>query len=222
AIGEPFPLVLLDGHMPEMDGFMLAEKITASPALRGSTLLMLTSAGQPEDVERCRELGIRAFLTKPVKKSELLAMILRHFGQPGTSPEPAGSTSRLPRLKPLDVLLAEDNAINQKLVVGVMGKQGHRVSVVPNGREAVAAVAGHRYDVVLMDVQMPEMDGLDATRKIRTLLGKGPHIVAMTANAMQGDREQCLAAGMDDYVTKPIRVERLVEALNQAKARDDS
>jgi two-component system, sensor histidine kinase and response regulator len=210
--GEPYPLVLLDAHMPDMDGFTLAEHVQGSPHLVGTTLVMLTSAGQAGDVARCRELGISASLMKPVKQSDLLATILtaldsaRH--QPLAPAEVPVPSARLG----LHILLAEDNVVNQKLAVRLLEKQGHQVTVVGTGREAVRALAPQTgvcpYQLVLMDVQMPEMDGLEATAAIRAReQDSGGHvpILAMTAHAMKGDREQCLAAGMDGYLSKPIQ-----------------
>jgi signal transduction histidine kinase/CheY-like chemotaxis protein len=234
--GEPFPLVLLDGHMPGMDGFAVAAQVRRRPELAGITLLMLTSAGQPEDIARCQELGIRAYLTKPVKQSELLDAIFTALGTsagdvesaaPLTLPSPPGDGGEgrvRGRRRPLRVLLAEDNAINQKLAVRLLQKEGHDITVVGNGREAVAAVQTKRFDVVFMDVQMPEIDGLEATAFIRD--GEANHggyapdggrvpIIAMTAHAMKGDREKCLEAGMNGYVAKPLQVDELWRALDE-------
>ena len=196
--GEPYPLVLLDGHMPEMDGFSLAGRIQADPALNGATVLMLTSAGQPEDVERCRQLGVRAYLTKPVRQSELLETILATLS--GSSlharlscAEEGGSPTSGRR--PLHVLVAEDNAVNQKLAQHLLSKHGHTVVIVNTGREAVEALEKQTFDLVLMDVQMPEMDGFEATAEVRRReapTGRRIPIIAMTAHAMKGDRERCL------------------------------
>jgi two-component system, sensor histidine kinase and response regulator len=223
--GEPYALVLLDAHMPDMDGFTLAEEVQRAPELEGTTLVMLTSAGQVGDVTRCRQLGISAYLMKPVKQSDLMATILtaldvslhRAEAQADRTPAPAAR-------RPLRVLLAEDNAVNQKLVVRLLEKQGHGVSVVVNGQEAVDAVGRGGFDLVLMDVQMPEMDGLEATRHIREReRACGGHVVvlAMTAHAMKGDREQCLAAGMDGYVAKPIQPRELFAAIERALPAGD-
>src|SRR5262249_22409316 len=161
--GEPFPLGLLDGHMPEMDGFAVADQVRRRPELASTTLLMLTSAGQPEDIARCQELGINAYLMKPVKQSELLDAIFTALGtSAGDAESAAKAAPAAPRRRPLRVLLAEDNAVNQKLAVRLLEKEGHDITVVGNGREAAAAVQTKRFDVVLMDVQMPEMDGLEA------------------------------------------------------------
>jgi PAS domain S-box-containing protein len=222
--GEPFPLVLLDGHMPDMDGFRLAELIKRDPQFADTTLLMLTSAGQPEDVARCQKLGISAYLTKPVKQSELLDTILTALGAAAGSSleERAGALAAVTPRPGLRILLAEDHPVNQKLAQAVLEKQGHQVTLVFNGREAVEAISRSRlpdgtcFDLVLMDVQMPEMDGYEATGQIRALEQRtGGHvpIVAMTAYAMKGDREECLRAGMDAYVSKPIKPRELLAVI---------
>ncbi len=218
--GQPFALALLDGHMPDMDGFEVAERISRDPGHAGMKLVMLTSAGQPEDVARCRKLGITAYLTKPIKQSELFDVVINAMGQATT--EPSRTPQRRRRSQPgqrrLRVLLAEDNRVNQLVATRILEKLGHQVTVVKNGREAVAAVQSAEFDLVAMDVQMPEMDGLDATSAIRAWeKAAGTHIpiIAMTAHAMKGDRERCLAAGMDGYTSKPIRIEELQQAIAQ-------
>jgi CheY-like chemotaxis protein len=241
VVGEPFSLVLLDAHMPETDGFMLAQQIQATPVLAGTPLVMLTSAGQPGDVARCRELGIGASLLKPIKQSDLLATMLAALGakrsqdrqpaEPAAEAAPAptqeklaaapGVEERPPAGRVLQVLLAEDNVINQKLGVRLLEKRGHRVVVVDNGKAALEALARARFDVVLMDVQMPVMDGLEATAAIRQQeQAHGGHlpILAMTAHAMKGDREMCLEAGMDGYVAKPIQPGELFAAIDRVVA----
>jgi signal transduction histidine kinase/CheY-like chemotaxis protein/HPt (histidine-containing phosphotransfer) domain-containing protein len=222
--GEPFPLVLLDGHMPEMDGFAVAAQVRQRPELTGTKLLMLTSAGRQEDIARCLELGINAYLTKPVKQSELLDAIFTALGTSAGDAESSATASPAASCRrPLRVLLAEDNAINQKLAVRLLEKEGHDITVVGNGREAAAAVQTKRFDVVFMDVQMPEMDGLEATTLIRqsesSRGGYSPDgsripIIAMTAHAMKGDREKCLEVGMDGYIAKPLQVGELWQALD--------
>jgi PAS domain S-box-containing protein len=216
--GQPFPLVLLDGHMPEMDGFRLAEQIRQTPDLVGATIMMLTSGGQSGDVARCRELGIAGYMMKPIKQSALLDAILRVLGKAsGERPSPAPPVApSAPRR--LHILLAEDNVINQQVAVRTLAKDGHSVVVADNGRLALTWLEKEKFDVVLMDVQMPEMDGLEAAAAIRKQeAGTGRHIpiVALTAHAMKGDRERCLAAGMDGYVSKPILIEELRKALVQ-------
>ena len=211
--GEPYPLVLLDAHMPEMDGFELAQRIQASSSLGQPVLVMLTSAGQPEDARLCRELGIRAFLLKPIKQSELLATLLTALDAARHEPPPAVPS---PTEKKLRVLLAEDNPVNQKLAVRLLEKQGHAVAVAATGSEALEALGRESFDVVLMDIQMPEMDGLEATRRWRQRengSGRRVPVIALTAHAMKGDREKCIEAGMDGYLTKPIRLKELSQVL---------
>ena len=222
--GEPFDVAILDMHMPEMDGLALARRIrTARPKL---PLVLFSSLGRREagDMEELFD----AALSKPVHQSALfdtLASLLTHEAR---RDEAAPSAPRLdPAMAsrhPLRILLAEDNAVNQKLALRILQQMGYRADVASNGIEAVESVGRQPYDVVLMDVQMPEMDGLEAARRIcaQWQAAKRPRIIAMTANAMQGDREQCLDAGMDDYLTKPIRVERLAEALELVRAREDA
>ena len=217
---QPFAVVLLDGHMPDMDGFALAERISKDRRYAGTKLVMLTSAGQPEDVVRCRKLGISAYLTKPIKQSELFDVIVSAIGQPVEErvSAPKRRKRSRPALRKLQVLVAEDNQVNQLVATRIFEKLGHRVTVVNNGREALAAVHAGRFDLIAMDVQMPEMDGLDATRAIRAVekaVGTHVPIIAMTAHAMKGDRERCLAAGMDGYTSKPIRIRDLEQAIAQ-------
>ncbi len=222
--GEPFPLVLLDAHMPEMDGFDLAERIRRVSAMAGTAIVMLTSAGHPEDVARCRALGIDAYLMKPVKQSELLEAVLTALGQslrfaqaPAARRFPPAAAGKKGRPAPLRILLAEDHPVNQKLAVRLLEKQGHSVVVAGDGKEALAALARRPFDLVLMDVQMPAMDGFETAGCIRRLeQGTGRHIpiLAMTAHAMKGDRERCLEAGMDGYVAKPIQPHELYEAID--------
>jgi len=216
AAREPFDLVLLDGHMPGMDGFMLAAEVRKLAGVPQPALVMLASAGLPEDLDKARDLDIPDYLVKPVKRSELLAVLLRVSGEP---PRDATAPSKVvaPRpAGPLRVLLAEDNKVNQRLAVALLEKQGHTVVVAENGRQALALWQQLPFDLVLMDVQMPEMDGLEATAKIRELeleLGGHTPIVALTAYAMKGDRERFLAAGMDGYLAKPLQARDLYAAL---------
>jgi two-component system, sensor histidine kinase and response regulator len=217
---QPFAVVLLDGHMPDMDGFAVAERISEDRRYAGTKLVMLTSAGQPEDVARCRKLGISAYLTKPIKQSELFDVIVSAIGQPvkERASTPKRRKRSRPALRKLQVLVAEDNQVNQLVATRIFEKLGHQVTVVNNGREALAAVHAGKFDLIAMDVQMPEMDGLDATRAIRAVeRAAGTHIpiIAMTAHAMKGDRERCLAAGMDGYTSKPIRIRDLEQAIAQ-------
>jgi PAS domain S-box-containing protein len=222
---RPFPLVLIDAQMPDMDGFTLAQRIKESPGLAGATIMMLTSAGQRGDVARCRELGIAVYLIKPIRQSELLEAILVALGRPsreGEQPTVLTRHSLREARRKLRVLVAEDNAVNQELAVRLLEKQGHTVAVAGNGQEALEALekaTSRGFDVVLMDLQMPEMDGLEATAAIRQkekATGKHLPIIAMTAHALKGDRERCLAAGMDDYVAKPIQAKELLAAVEGA------
>ncbi|HEY3330734.1 MAG TPA: response regulator [Capsulimonadaceae bacterium] len=224
AAHRPFSLVLLDAKMPSMDGFLVAEEINRRRSLAGAAIMMLSSAGQSGVMAHCRSIGISEYLAKPIKQSELLDAILRAVGKTArTHPmrfehhdhQKADGMTRL------DILVAEDNAINQRLALRLLEKRGHKVSVVANGKEAADAVRANRFDVVLMDVQMPEMDGFEATAAIRAFedpLGLHTPIVAMTAHAMTGDRERCIAAGMDAYASKPLRIEELVEAIRTVTA----
>ena len=213
-----FAVVLLDVHMPNMDGFTVAERIHSSYALDDTEIILLTSAGRPEDIARCRELGIAGYLTKPVKQSELFDAIVtalaeHPIGHDGTDEVPRKIQ---PSARSLRVLLAEDNPVNQILAARILEKLGHKVHIANNGKEAFERAKAETFDLIVMDVQMPEMDGLQATAAIReaeATTGKHIPIFAMTAHAMKGDRERCLDAGMDGYMSKPIRVEELKEAI---------
>jgi CheY-like chemotaxis protein/HPt (histidine-containing phosphotransfer) domain-containing protein len=222
--GTPFALVLLDAQMPGLDGFMLAERIKQRPELGVATVMMLSSAGQPGSMARRRELGIASHLTKPVKQADLWKAILAALGQgeagrgARTTPRPAAAAPGT-RQAPLRILLAEDNPFNQKLAQGLLGREGHTVVLAHNGAEALAALERDAFDLVLMDVQMPEVDGFQATAAIRRReagTGRRTPILAMTAYAMKGDRERCLAAGMDGYVSKPVRARELFDAIAAA------
>ena len=224
----PFRLALLDVMMPDMNGFAVAERVRENPRLTGCTMIMLSSAGQTENSVRCEELGIARYLIKPVKQSDLREAILRVLGSQEipirvTEPTPAElAHTRRPRR----ILLAEDGLVNQQVARELLESRGHRVVVVSNGREAVEAIERESFDLVLMDVQMPEMDGFEATATIRQLeqhTGSHIHIVAMTAHAMKGDRERCLKSGMDGYLSKPIQSQLLYEMVEgvAATARED-
>ncbi len=218
--GHPYRLVLTDAHMPGMDGFSLAAQIKEDPSLGNTVIMMLTSGDQPADIGRCRELGITSFLLKPVKQSELLDAIMLAMGVTAAEDETLSATPRKPlrRLRPLSILLAEDSFVNQHLVVSLLEREGHAIDAVGNGREALAALAARNFDLVLMDVQMPKMDGLETTAAIRARERRGGHvpIVAMTAHALKGDRERCLEAGMDEYIAKPIHARQLIETIAHA------
>jgi CheY-like chemotaxis protein len=216
---SPFPLVLTDKMMPEMDGFQLAEQIKQHPNLAGATLMMLSSADRHGDAARCRELGVSAYLTKPIKQSELLSTILTVLAD-SRGVATAARSQVLPAIekgsRSLRLLLAEDNEVNQRLAVRLLEKRGHTVVVVGNGRQALAALEAQPFDAVLMDVEMPEMDGYEATAAIRDgerTTRRHIPILAMTAHAMKGAREACLAAGMDSYVSKPLQPRALFEAV---------
>jgi two-component system, sensor histidine kinase and response regulator len=209
--GHPFRLVLLDANMPDRDGFWVAEQIAARSELAGATIMMLSSSGQFGDAVRCRELHVAAHLAKPIIGAELLDAVSRalqlatpSMETPAAAPQTALSAAPV---RSLHVLLAEDNIVNQAVASKLLTRRGHVVTVVKNGREALAALDRDTFDLVLMDVQMPEMDGLEATAEIRQReLKTGAHlrIVAMTAHVMPADRERCIAAGMDGYLSKPI------------------
>jgi len=215
---DPYRVVIVDALMPEMDGFMLVDRIRQNRRLAGLKLIMLTSAGAWADTGRGRRHPIVS-ITKPVKHSDLLDAIMTAAGGASPGAAPVDRPERHRRARALRVLLAEDNAVNQKLVVGMLAEDGHEITVVGNGRDAVAAVGREEFDLVLMDVQMPEMSGLEATEAIRKAeRGSTRHvpIVAMTAHAMKGDRERFLTAGMDEYVAKPLRIDEVFAAIEAA------
>jgi CheY-like chemotaxis protein len=219
--GDPFPLVLLDSLMPELDGFAVAAQIKDDPQLAGATIMMLSSADRSDDAARCRELGVAYCLRKPVGQSELFDAVVSALGAE------ARETPAFPQApvllaaqgqRSLHVLLAEDNKINQAVATGLLRKRGHTVVVASDGREALLLLERLPIDLVLMDIQMPEMDGFAATALIRErekATGGRIAIVALTAHAMQGDRERFLAAGMDDYISKPIHVQELDKVLER-------
>ncbi len=243
AASVPYPLVLLDARMPEMDGFAVAAEIRRRPHLAGATIMMLTSDDQRECAARCREIGIAVYVVKPVAPAELLEAMRNALG---VSPAPADASSSTPStnqavtgsgealygaalagdhpatptgVSGLRVLLAEDNVVNQTLVIRLMEKRGHSVETVANGKQALDALKGDVFDLVLMDVQMPEMDGFAATAAIRReeeSTGRHLPIVALTAHALKEDAARCLVAGMDGYVAKPIEPSRLFAAIDEA------
>jgi signal transduction histidine kinase/DNA-binding response OmpR family regulator len=220
--GPAFPLILLDSHMPDMDGFTFAKRVKGDPRFKGSIIMMLTSGGQRGDGLRCRDLRISAYLVKPIQQTELLEAILTVLGhKPETSDQPPTLVTRHSLREdrhPLRILLAEDNPVNQMVAVRLLEKMGHTVTVAANGCDAVRIVEEQHFDLVLMDMQMPEMGGFEATRLIREkedVTQKHTPVIAMTAHAMKGDREQCLAAGMDGYVAKPIRQPELLAEIER-------
>jgi CheY-like chemotaxis protein len=212
---RPYVLVLLDVNMPGMDGFEVAERIATRPDLAGATIMMLTSAGYNGDAARCRELGITVYLVKPIQQLELLEAIRLALGTASSEHKPSTLITRhtlREQRAHLRILVAEDNVVNQMLAVRLLQKRGHDVTVAANGKEALDLLEQQSFDLVFMDIQMPEMDGFETTTRIRAQERQtGAHIpiVAMTAHAMKGDEEHCLASGMDDYISKPIQADQL-------------
>jgi two-component system, sensor histidine kinase and response regulator len=216
-----FAVILTDLTMPGMDGFALIEQLRQFPELPGKAkVIILTSSGQKGEATRCQELGVAALLTKPVSQSALIDAISGVLGAQVTPTDLAPLVAHpvQPSGMKLRVLLAEDNAVNQKVASRLLEKQGHLVTIASDGRAALDALSRENFDLVLMDVQMPEMDGFEATAAIRAQereTGKHLPIIAMTAHAMQGDRERCMAAGMDDYIAKPIKFRELTDLLEK-------
>jgi CheY-like chemotaxis protein/HPt (histidine-containing phosphotransfer) domain-containing protein len=218
--GQPFELVLIDANMPVMSGFELVEQIKRTQELNDVVTIVLTSDGRTECLRGHQQHNNAACLTKPVKQSELFDAIVARLG--GVGPErfkstPATVDEAPIDLPPLRILLVEDSPVNQKLALALLQPRGHDVTVADNGLEAVRRCAEERFDLVLMDVQMPQMDGLEATRRIREQERDGRHtpVLAMTAHAIKGDRELCLQAGMDAYIAKPVRAHALFSAIQQ-------
>ncbi len=220
AEGNPFEIAILDMQMPEMDGETLGKKIKQDPLLNKTIIIMLTSAGVKGDASRASEIGFSAYLTKPVKQSQIFDCLITVLGQQATETTEEPSLPLVTRFTleeskrtKLHLLLAEDNKINQKLALKILEKKDYRVDVVDNGKEAIEALENVPYDLVLMDLQMPEMGGLEATEIIRgsanTVLNPDVPIIAMTAHAMTGDKQKCLEAGMNGYVSKPINKNEL-------------
>lgn len=225
--GRTFDLVVLDANMPGMDGFSTAERLLTLPSGQDVPLVMLSSAGFKGDAQRSRDVGFAAYLSKPFTRDELLQVLLRVMRVAESRPAELVTRYVLQDEQAcLDILLVEDHPVNQKLAVALLSRWGHQVTVADNGQLALDALAQHHYDLVLMDMLMPVMDGLEATRRFRqTEQGPRTPIVAMTANAMQGDRDQCIDAGMDDYLSKPIETAELQRVLaqyvpNQLQQRD--
>jgi len=226
----PFALLIVDCNMPEMDGFELVERVRAVPGGRSGAIVMLTSGGQPGDAARCRQMGISAYMSKPVSMGVLREVVERAlaaerdaapFTASGTRPRPSALITRhslAEAQRSLHVLLAEDNAVNQVLAASLLKKHGHRVSIAADGLEALELIEREQFDLVLMDVHMPRLGGYDAARRIRAAEREaGGHlpIIALTAQAMKGDRERCLEAGMDGYVTKPLKIAELFTAMHE-------
>ena len=217
--GKPYRLVLLDCMMPEMDGFTLAGRIRQNIDFDDPAMIMISSAARSGDADRCHKMGIARYMTKPIVQSELLDNVLEAFGEPVGESASANATgdeeTRGPGLK---ILLAEDSLINQRVALGFLERHGHEVVVASNGEEALLAMKEETFDLVLMDVQMPVLDGCQATGVIREKeqeSGRHIPVIAMTAAAMKGDREKCLEAGMDDYISKPIDPEHLYDMLDE-------
>jgi CheY-like chemotaxis protein len=230
ATGQGFPLVLLDAQMPDMDGFSIAERITNNPRIKGITILILSSGDQGDLETRCRQTGVTSYLRKPITRSELWEGLIAALKRAEVEAVEAAQTDRLHEVhdvqhrleatphQRLRILLAEDNLVNQRLVVRLLEKYGHTLIVANTGREVLAALARQPVDLVLMDVQMPDMDGLEATAVIREQeRQQGGHlpIIALTAHAMKGDQERCLASGMDAYISKPINAQKLSSAISR-------
>ncbi|MFI5106205.1 MAG: response regulator, partial [Terriglobales bacterium] len=210
-----YQLLLADGHMPGMDGFELFQEIRRSPELDVPAVMMLTSDDYYASVRRCGQMGIAAHVIKPVRLCELLAAVRQALAPATHEAQRPHQGERQPG-RPLRILLAEDNLVNQRLAIRLLEKMGHQVVVVQTGEEALLALSADKFDLVLMDVQMPEMDGFAATREIRRREQGGKErlpVIAMTAHAMKGDRESCMEAGMDDYLAKPIHREELQQAI---------
>jgi len=222
---QPFRVLMTDAHMPEMDGFTLIERVREDAELaRTTVIVMLSSGDQRRDAARCRELGVAVYLMKPIRRMELLAAVLtalNHLPPPVAAP-PATPSRDVPKYEEpaagRRILVVEDNPVNQVLARRLLAKRGHAVTTAGNGQEALLALEGQVFDLILMDVQMPIMDGFEATGAIRDrerISGVHVPIVAMTAHAMKGDEEQCLRAGMDGYITKPIRTEDLFKTIDR-------
>jgi CheY-like chemotaxis protein len=220
-IDDPYELVLTDMHMPNMDGFRLAGQIVERIKHSTATIMMITSGGQRGDATRCQELGIGAYLVKPIRAAELQRAIIRLLQakrEPLLAPiiVPSSMRNKGQSLKGLNILLAEDNLVNQKVATRLLEKRGHRVTLAATGEEALAALAQQSFDLVLMDVHMPGTDGIQATLRIRErekLTGLHQTVIAMTALAMKGDRDRCIASGMDGYLSKPIDLQQLDDVL---------
>jgi CheY-like chemotaxis protein/HPt (histidine-containing phosphotransfer) domain-containing protein len=217
--GRPYQILLLDSQLSEVEGFDIANSIKDSPYGKDLKIILLTSMAKRGDAAQCTKCGISAYLVKPVKKSDLLDAIMMALGYPADKNLPVITRYMIEGARRrLRILVVEDNKVNQKVVTAILKKRGHAVTLASTGHEALSTLERERFDVVLMDVQMPEMDGFEATGLIREkekVDGEHVPIIAMTAHAMQGDREKCLAAGMDDYISKPIRPEDLLSVIDK-------
>jgi len=232
AAGKPYSLMLLDQMMPEIDGFSLVEELRSEPDLAPTTVMMLASADRQNDAERCRTLGLAAYVRKPIKADELQIAILaalsrtvRNLPTSRRHERPADPTATASLQRSLRILVAEDDPMNRQVALYCLQKAGHTVVAVGNGKEALEMLQRDSFDAVLMDVQMPEMDGLEATAVIRANEARrGGHtpIVALTAHAREGDRERCLQAGIDDYVNQPIQSSELLRVIHSVTAATES
>jgi CheY-like chemotaxis protein len=219
--GSPFRLVLLDVQMPGFDGFELAQRIRENPTLDGTILIMLSSVDYQMETGRCRELGVHRYLVKPVFQAELLSAILEAFSAENAGLKTADLRSTLSQRSEssLRILVAEDNPVNQKVAVSVLQKRGHIVTVAPDGKRALEVLECETFDLILMDIQMPEMNGFEATFVIREkekITGGHIPIIALTAHAMRADQERCREAGMDGYISKPIQIKELIQKVEEA------
>ncbi|MGE3317519.1 MAG: response regulator, partial [Planctomycetaceae bacterium] len=221
--GRPFELALIDACMPGSDGFALVQELQHRPGSVRHIVMMLNQGNRSGEIERCEKLGVTAYLMKPINQSELfdtfVAVLCGEALLSGAVSEDAAAVVPHEGVRGLQILLTEDSLYNQKLALGVLGKRGHVVTIANNGREAVEAVRKRKFDLILMDIQMPEMDGLEATKIIRAREREASSvrtpIIAMTAQAMKGVREKCLAVGMDDYLVKPVRARELHETIER-------
>jgi two-component system sensor histidine kinase/response regulator len=219
--GRPFHLALVDGRMPGMNGLEFMQRVRANPALRDLPAIMMTCADQGSKAECCREFGVEAWLIKPIDPQKLLESIRDVVRKPFSEAVPQPSAKSL-CIRPLRILVAEDNVVNQKVTTTMLAKMGHEVTLAETGAEAVERWSEREFDLILMDVHMPQMDGLNATQRIRTreqATGTHTPIVAMTAHALSEDRELCLSTGMDDYVAKPVSRRNLEQAIARHAAR---
>jgi two-component system, sensor histidine kinase and response regulator len=217
--GDPFHLVLLDANMPGMDGFTVASELTKGTSTSAPTIMMLTSSGEPHDSVRCRLLGISSYLVKPVRQAALCEAILETLGRASAKRKQLARPASQPRSASLNILLAEDNVVNQRVAIGILEKAGHVVTLAENGRIALEKLDTDTFDLVLMDMQMPEMGGAEAILEIRRrehLTGRHQPIVSLTAHALKGDRERCLETGADGYVSKPIAPAALFGEMDMA------
>jgi CheY-like chemotaxis protein len=217
--GRSFSLILSDAQMPNIDGFMLIEEIRSSPSLSQIAIMMLTSLDHYSDAERCRQLGIAAFLTKPIRQAELqnaMLYVIEKGSVKRHAPSSSAARDKNAQSSRLHILVVDDNSTNRNVATKMLTNAGYLVTSADNGREALARLKQTQFDLVLMDVQMPYMDGFEATaaiRKAEAATDRHMPVVAMTAHAMKGDRERCLLAGMDAYISKPVRTEELRSVL---------